>query len=54
VAVLVLKTPQGGHANPKALAFFLPFSLCCAREIRVNSVVIACRAWAKYKTRKGK
>jgi hypothetical protein len=25
VAALVLTTPKGGHANPKALAFFLPF-----------------------------
>jgi hypothetical protein len=25
VSALVLTTPQGGHAGPKALAFFLPF-----------------------------
>jgi len=25
VTLKVLKTPASGHANPKALAFFLPF-----------------------------
>jgi hypothetical protein len=40
VALSVLKTPTGGRANPKALAFFLPFD-------RGGNSVFACRAWVK-------